>query len=270
MTRLGLSLLCLALPVLAVTVGRRMGGTGRLPTAAPQTAWGPAARVVWATDLPHRSHASPVPGGAIPPLQAQLDALNRQAAALTLADAWRLPPTNPGNGCGSNTPVSDGPRVYATFGTGVVACYVLDSTRQWLRFREKPTRSGRSPPAPPGRQHRRAGHHRIARILPEHRRRAGRAPHRGGGGRRRVPRRAPRAGALPVPSHLRLAHAGRLRPGRAVHAHHRRGAAACGGAARIADGVIARQWRAQLEFLPPSSAPPRLNTAALSCYNKPG
>lgn len=60
MRTIGLLLLFLSLPVLAATVGWRNDGTGRYPAAAPQMAWGPAERVLWATPLPNWSNASPV------------------------------------------------------------------------------------------------------------------------------------------------------------------------------------------------------------------
>jgi outer membrane protein assembly factor BamB len=44
----------------AGTVGWRTDGTGLYPKAAPQTQWGPATRVLWATPLPQWSNALPV------------------------------------------------------------------------------------------------------------------------------------------------------------------------------------------------------------------
>ena len=42
-------------------------------------------------------------------------------------------PANGSNGLAACTPVSDGQRICAVFGTGVVACYDLDGKRLWIR-----------------------------------------------------------------------------------------------------------------------------------------
>ena len=68
-----------------------------------------------------------------------LNDVHTQQAALTLANLYRMPPTNPTNGYSSDTPVSDGTFVYASYGNGVVVCYSLDGKRQWGRLVEKPT-----------------------------------------------------------------------------------------------------------------------------------
>jgi outer membrane protein assembly factor BamB len=63
-----------------------------------------------------------------------------QATLQPYADAWyRVPDTRPENGYASATPVSDGERVAAVFGNGVVACYDLEGNRLWARVVEKPT-----------------------------------------------------------------------------------------------------------------------------------
>ena len=76
---------------------------------------------------------------AVAKQQAQLNEVRKQKAALTLAERYRVPITHPSNGYTSDTPVTDGARIYATYGNGVVACYALDGTRQWARIVEKPT-----------------------------------------------------------------------------------------------------------------------------------
>ena len=71
--------------------------------------------------------------------QARIDDLDKQKAALPLAAQYQVPPTQPANGYTSDTPVTDGKCIYASFGNGVVACYTLDGTRQWARLIEKTT-----------------------------------------------------------------------------------------------------------------------------------
>ena len=71
--------------------------------------------------------------------QAQLNDVKKQKAPFKLPEQYRLPDTHGANGYTSDTPVSDGTRVYACYGNGVVACYTLDGVRQWARLIEKPT-----------------------------------------------------------------------------------------------------------------------------------
>ena len=219
-----------SLTLFAVTpVGWRMDGSSVFSMANPQTHWGAAEHVVWATPLPQWSNASPVlvgnrifvcaepstllcldstgkilwqhsndysdlpaPSAAeleknraaivdqhlqeqlaglqagitgkiaelaqlkadatankddpaakakvdaktkeIGPLEQKVQAINKQIKALTPVSEWKLPPTHPTNGYTTATPVCDGRFVYATFGSGIVACYAMDGTRQWLHF----------------------------------------------------------------------------------------------------------------------------------------
>jgi outer membrane protein assembly factor BamB len=67
--------------------------------------------------------------------QQQVRALEKKIEPFALYDK---PNTNKSNGYASATPASDGRRVYAVFGTGVVACYDLNGERQWIRYIEKP------------------------------------------------------------------------------------------------------------------------------------
>ncbi len=77
-------------------------------------------------------------------LKAKLsDAEQKQAADQRelepLRAAWYyLPFTHPTNGYASFTPVTDGSRVFAVFGTGVVAAYDLSGKRLWARMLDKP------------------------------------------------------------------------------------------------------------------------------------
>ncbi|NPV49237.1 MAG: PQQ-binding-like beta-propeller repeat protein [Armatimonadetes bacterium] len=52
---------------------------------------------------------------------------------------YSLPDAHPTNGYASATPVSDGSRVFAVFGTGMVVAYDLYGTRLWHRVLAKPT-----------------------------------------------------------------------------------------------------------------------------------
>ena len=221
----------------AAPVGWRMDGRSDFSTAKPQTQWGPADRVVWATPLPQWSNAGPVLVGdkifvcaepstllcldsagkilwqhsadysdlpappaaeleknraaiaaehlpeqalalqaeikaknellaplkaeaaakkddaeamanaeamakEIAPLDQKLKEVNDRIQSLTPISERKLPPTHPTNGYTTATPVCDGRYVYAAFGSGVVACYAMDGTRQWLRFFPENTRRG--------------------------------------------------------------------------------------------------------------------------------
>lgn len=222
-----------SLPILAATIGWRMDGSSRFPSATPPTQWSTTEHVEWAVELPNWGNGSPILVGdhifvcaepdtllcldrtgairwqrtngyeellsledrtkladerkaaavldpkineqrrlqrekrnalkkaetdakaapddaaladkvtilkaEIATVDTAINALLTEQNAFTLAQRWRMPETHPTNGYSSDTPVSDGQRVYVSFGTGVVACYSLDGTRRWLRFIEKPT-----------------------------------------------------------------------------------------------------------------------------------
>lgn len=146
-----------ALPAFAGTVGWRMDGSGRYPSATPPLNWSVTDHVLWATSLPAWSNASPVLVGERILICAEpsiLLCLDRSGKILwqmhnDYADLpdngklppaeWNLPKTDGFNGYTSDTPVSDGKYVYAGFGNGVVACFTVDGVRQWTRFLEKPT-----------------------------------------------------------------------------------------------------------------------------------
>ena len=83
-------------------------------------------------------------------LKAKLASLERQITdageALKYVKYFALPPTDGPTGYASPTPTSDGTRVYAVFGTGMVACYDLEGRRQWMRLVEKPKSAFSSSP----------------------------------------------------------------------------------------------------------------------------
>jgi len=68
-----------------------------------------------------------------------LAVLQGQREALAPPAEWKMPNTQAANGYSSDTPVSDGTHIYASFGSGIVSCFTVDGTRQWTRFLEKPT-----------------------------------------------------------------------------------------------------------------------------------
>jgi len=70
----------------------------------------------------------------IAPLNQKLKEINDRTQALTPITERKLPGVHPVNGYTTATPVSDGKFVYATFGSGIAACYAMDGTRGWLRF----------------------------------------------------------------------------------------------------------------------------------------
>ena len=149
--------LCAALSACAGTVGWRMDGSGRYPAATPPLHWSVTDHVRWATSLPAWSNASPVLVGErifVCAEPSTLLCLDRTGNILwqqhnDYADLpadgklppaeWKLPGTEGSNGYTSDTPVSDGKYVYASFGSGVVTCFTVDGVRQWTRFVEKPT-----------------------------------------------------------------------------------------------------------------------------------
>lgn len=79
-------------------------------------------------------------------LQKQLDDLKVKADAFhlklkdyPLAGKFRQPSKNSTGGFSSPTPVSDGQKVFVAFGNGLVACYDLEGTRQWIQLIEHST-----------------------------------------------------------------------------------------------------------------------------------
>jgi outer membrane protein assembly factor BamB len=147
-------LLCLAGSVIA-GVGWRTDGRGFYPDAEPPTAFSPTENVVWAAPMPSWSNACPVVLGdrvftsAEPDLLIAVDKTSGKVLweracpigeALISEEQARETPakTHAHNGFTSSTPVTDGKRVFAVMGSGVVAAYDLDGERLWMKFVEKP------------------------------------------------------------------------------------------------------------------------------------
>ncbi len=140
----------------AAAVGWRTDGRGQYPDAEPPTTFSETENVVWATPMPSWSNASPVvtkdrifvcaePDLLIAVSKATGKILWQKACpvgeALISEVQAQEPPakTHAHNGFTSATPVTDGKRVFATFGSGVVAAYDLDGERLWMSFVERPT-----------------------------------------------------------------------------------------------------------------------------------
>jgi outer membrane protein assembly factor BamB len=136
-------------------VGWRTDGTGRYPDADPPREFSATEGVVWAAPMPSWSNASPV---VLPDrifVCAEPDillAVEKESGKILWQSAnpvaetenakeqptARKLATHPHNGFTSATPVTDGRRVFAVFGSGVVSAYDIDGERLWSRFVEQP------------------------------------------------------------------------------------------------------------------------------------
>ena len=150
-------------PKAATLAGWRGDGTGLYPHAHPPTQWDgdQGQNLRWQTKV-GQGQASPIVAGdrilctAEPELLLCLERTSgkilwsrdhrRAALPAGIETPKERPPTSPNCGYATPTPVTDGRRVYAVFGTGIVACYDLEGTRQWLRYLDLPqvTQYGRS------------------------------------------------------------------------------------------------------------------------------
>jgi len=151
---------CLILLVLAAhagaqTVGWRGDGTGSLPKADPPLAWDvdEGTHIRWKVTV-GKGQSSPVVSGNRIFLAVEQDSLlclDRETGKVL----WRQddgygalppgsnppqkrPPSAPGCGYSTPTPVTDGKGVYASRGTGIVACHDFDGARKWIRFLDRP------------------------------------------------------------------------------------------------------------------------------------
>lgn len=114
--------------------------------APPPSVWSESSGVAWAVDVPGEGWSAPIVAGekvllttAVP---AEGDALRFEVHCYALDDGKRLwrrvafekPPAEPKHGdntFASETPVTDGERVYAYFGMNGLACYTLDGDPVW-------------------------------------------------------------------------------------------------------------------------------------------
>lgn len=132
----------------AETIGWPMISDGRFPAAKPPVEWSDENNVVWKTALPATSNASPLliqEKSTVVVLNEpdQIIALDSTSGAITWsASVADVSDSEPGahraNGWTSATPVTDGERVFAVFGNGVVAAYTLDGKRLWARLVQAP------------------------------------------------------------------------------------------------------------------------------------
>jgi outer membrane protein assembly factor BamB len=136
----------------AAEAGWRGDGTGRALAAEPCLEWGGAnnSNMQWKTQV-GASFSSPVPVADrvfVTAEENKLACLDRRDGKILwqssngFADLPSAmtgkPETSTATSCGftTPTPASEGERVYALFGTGIVACYDLAGRRQWMRYIE--------------------------------------------------------------------------------------------------------------------------------------
>jgi len=131
--------------------GWRGDGTGSYPSANPIAKWSEKGNVLWKSEV-GAGQSSPVVVNqrvfvtAEPDLLLCLDTetgreLWRQSHKFSDLPA-SLNAKDPGEsnqyGDASPTPVSDGKRIWAFYGTGIVACHDLDGKRAWINWYDLP------------------------------------------------------------------------------------------------------------------------------------
>lgn len=136
----------IAVPLHCEAAGWRGDGSGRHPDVSPPSEWAEDKNVAWRTKV-GSSYASPVVVGdrvfvtAEPDLLVCVDTVSGKVLWQKCNGIGELPDElRPGpdvrfpSQCGyaTPTPCSDGKRVYALFGTGVVAAYDLEGKRLWV------------------------------------------------------------------------------------------------------------------------------------------
>jgi outer membrane protein assembly factor BamB len=144
---LTLSLAVAGAPGLAgeTVCGWRGDGTGRFPDANPPVEWAEKKNVLWTVEAGPNRYSSPIGIGgklfvvAEPALLVCVDAKDGKTLWSKENGFDQLPAKiealeahgDPGNT--TPTPVTDGERVYVSFGVGIVACYDLNGNRQWIQ-----------------------------------------------------------------------------------------------------------------------------------------
>lgn len=130
----------------AESIGFRGDGAGLYPGATPPVHWTTNEGVVWKTALTNWSNASPILLGdrlfacAEPATLIAIDSKSgkilweRTAANLPAS----LPKAHKDNGYTSATPCTDGNRIWAVFGVGVVACWTIEGKALWSVMLETP------------------------------------------------------------------------------------------------------------------------------------
>lgn len=126
--------------------GFRLDGSGCYPAATPALTWSVDSNILWKTELPNWSNASPLPVGSRLFACCEPDTLVCLEAA-TGRILWQgsagdvpspAPRTHEANGYTSPSPCSDGQHVWAVFGTGVAACWTLEGKRVWTTTLQYP------------------------------------------------------------------------------------------------------------------------------------
>lgn len=128
-------------------VGWRGDGSGQYPSADPVSRWSEKENVIWKTEV-GAGQSSPVVVGPRVFITAEPDCLICLDAA-TGKELWRKAhkvsdfpaaadakyPVRPNQyGDATPTPVSDGNRIWVSFGSGIVACYDLDGQCRWVNW----------------------------------------------------------------------------------------------------------------------------------------
>lgn len=133
--------------------GWRDRGTGLSPGGRAPRRWSDPSTLVWKTPLPGSSNASPVVLGdrvfvtAEPYLLLCLDRADgverwrKSHDYQELGLSSRPPRTHRATGYSTPTPTSDGDRVFALFGNGVLASYFRGGARDWIRLVDRPPRA---------------------------------------------------------------------------------------------------------------------------------
>jgi len=119
-------------------------GSGKTSATAPVTRWGPDENVKWRTDLPEPGNSTPIVWGDRVFLTQPLSESDERAMICldrqTGAEQWRRTvrytadeSTHRTNPYCSATPVTDGQRVIAWFGSAGLVCWDLEGTEVWRR-----------------------------------------------------------------------------------------------------------------------------------------
>ena len=146
--KIGLLLATLSVPATAETLGWRMDGDGRFPDTQPPVSWSATENVVWKTEMPSWSNASPVlleeqslifvlsEPDEILAVDAKSGEIRWQdSTGDIIADRIQA---HKDNGWTSPTPVTDGAHVFSAFGSGVVSAHTTDGKRLWAKDVQQP------------------------------------------------------------------------------------------------------------------------------------
>jgi len=119
-------------------------GTGKAPTADVVTEWGPEHNVKWRIELPEPGNSTPIVWADKVFLTQPLSKTNQRALICvdreTGRELWRRAvtydqpeATHKTNPYASASPVTDGERVIAWFGSAGLVCWDLDGNEMWRR-----------------------------------------------------------------------------------------------------------------------------------------